>query len=93
MVLAHHVGHGGARAEKGRAQVQAEHEIPVLRAHLPDLGVAAAADVVHEDVDASEPIDRGVDQPARPFLFGQVTGDGQRGASGRDDRGDRPLEP
>src|SRR5215470_11856246 len=34
---AHHVRHRGARAQERGAQIQAQHEVPVLRLHLPDL--------------------------------------------------------
>ncbi len=93
VALLHHVGHGGAGAEEGRAQVEAQDEVPVVRLHLPDLRVPAPADVVDQDVDAAEPRDRGVDQPLGRPLVGEVAGHGQRLASACRDGGGGLLEP
>ena len=89
---AHHVRHGGARAEKGRAQVQAEDEVPVLDGHLPDLAVAAAPDVVDEDVEPAESLGRHLDEPGGAAFFREIPRERHGRASGLGDGGRGALE-
>src|SRR6185436_12236878 len=67
--------------------------VPVLDLHLPDLGVAAAADHVDQDLDAPEPLDARIDQALSRCLLGEIAGDGHSLAAGRGDRRRSGLEP
>src|SRR5215467_998578 len=91
--LAHHVRHRRARAQERRAEIQTQHEIPVLRLHLPDLGVAAAAHVVHENIDTPETLDARGDQQVGRRLLGEISRDGDGGATRRGDRGRGLVQP
>ena len=84
--------HGGARAEKSRAQVQAEDEVPVLDGHLPDLAVAAAPDVVDEDVEPAESLGRHLDEPGGAAFFREIPRERHGRASGVGDGGRGALE-
>src|SRR3989442_1141244 len=69
------------------------HEVPVLHLHPPDLGVAAAAHVVHEDVDAPEALDARGDQRVGRRFRGEISRDGDGGPAGRGDRGRGLVQP
>ena len=63
------MGHGIARAEKRTAEIEAQNKVPVLYRHFPDLGIAAAAHVIDEDVEPAKTLHCSLDQLlSRPFL-------------------------
>src|SRR6056297_932796 len=67
-----HVPGRSPRTEEACTEVEADDEIPVLDAHFPDLGISAATEVVHQDIQPTVTTDCVVDQRLRVSLFGQI---------------------
>ena len=53
------------------------HRVPVVVGHLLEARVHGEADVVDEDVETAERVDRGVDDPRRRLGLGEIRADVQ----------------
>ena len=79
--------------QEGRLQVDGHDPVPHRLVHVDDLRVVGNPGIVHDHVDAAEPLDGGSAHRLDRRRLGQVGGDGEGLAAGTGDRFQRVRRP
>src|SRR5690606_8137001 len=80
--LSDHAGNDGLGGIEDALQVPVDHRVELRLGHFLEAGIAGDACVVHQDVDASEPVQDGFDGPIHAGPVRDVGRDADGGCAG-----------